>query len=171
MSASNIIGYADPLIINPGTETAVKFSSSKSTFTSQVFRLLAGFDHPNAPPVSHQLVESIPKQSHKGKLQFSRIGSYARVDAWEGSNLDEFDTLSVSFWCQATMPEEAKHNQYLFSSIDLVTATGFECLLDEAGNLRIRAGSSTKIQEVQLKTKLTRHKWYHLRFKLEPLAS
>ena len=167
MSASNIIGYADPLIVYPGAETAVKISSSKSTFTSQIFRLLAGFDHPNAPPVSHQLVESIPKQSHEGTPQFSRIGSYARVDSWRGSNLDEEDSLSVSFWCQSTLPEEAKHDQYLFSSIDSDTTTGFECLLDEAGSLRFRTGSSTGIQEVQLESRLTRHQWYHLRFRID----
>ena len=166
MSASNIIGYADPLIVYPGTETAVKVSSSKSTFTSQIFRLLAGFDHPNAPPVSHQLVESIPKQSHNGTLQFSRIGSYARVDSWKGSDLDAADFLSISFWCQATLPEEADHEQYLFSSIDSDT-TGFECLLDHDGSLRFRAGSSTGMQEMQLTTRLTRHQWYHLRFNID----
>lgn len=99
MSSSSIIGYVDPLVVSPGGRVAVKTSCGQPSFTSKVLRILAGHDHPDAPPVAHQIIESIPHQSHQGKLQISRIGSYLRVPSWSDEALRHVDTLSISFWC------------------------------------------------------------------------
>lgn len=127
MSASGIIGYVGPSTCNPGIETAVKVSCEKNSSISRVYRLLAGYEHPDAPPVSHQLVKSIPLESHKGQLYYNYIGSFARVESWRDSDIDDVDALSISFCCQATLPEEATHEQYMFSSIDRKINSGFEC--------------------------------------------
>ena len=161
MSSPSIIGYIDPLIVSPGSLVAVKISCSNPTFTSKVLRILAGHDHPDAPPIAHQLIESIPQQSHQGALQYSRIGSSIRIPSWSDEDLSNVDTLSVSFWCQATLPHTSQE-QFLFSSIDHAASSGFACLIDEYGGLRVRVGGSQKIQEIALCTKLLKGEWVHV---------
>lgn len=78
--------------------------------------------------------------------------------------MNEVDSLSVSFWCQATLPEGTDHEQFLFSSLDHETARGFACFLDGCGCLRARIGGSGKIQEVAFSIKLSRYQWYHINF-------
>ncbi|KAL8720881.1 MAG: hypothetical protein Q9225_002326 [Loekoesia sp. 1 TL-2023] len=170
MELSDIVGYVDPLVSFPGDKAAVKVSCSRSTFTSKVFRLRAGYHHPNAPPVSHQRVDRIPQQTHHGTPQFSRTGSFARINSWNGSGLDSVDSISINFWCQATLPTASKHDQFLFSSIDDNQSAGFECLLDQGGHLVFRAGSPTKVQVIRFRITLVRHQWYNLRFVFEPRA-
>ncbi|KAI4176502.1 MAG: hypothetical protein LQ348_005992 [Seirophora lacunosa] len=168
-SSNAVIGYVDPLVCSPGDKPAVKVSCGRSSFTSQVLRLGTGYQHPDGPPVNHRPVELIPKQTHHGKPQFSRTGSFLRVESWTGHALSDVDFISISLWCQATLPTGAGHEQYLFSSIDTnKTASGFECLLNESGDLIVRVGTSDDIQEVKLSTRLVRHQWYHLRLTIEP---
>lgn len=166
MSSSSIIGYVDPLVVSPGSRVAVKISCGKPTFTSKVLRILAGHDHPDAPPIAHQLIESIPQQSHQGKLQFSRIGSSIRIPSWSDEDLSHVDTLSISFWCQATLPHTSQE-QYLFSSIDQGASSGFACLIDEFGRLRVRVGGSKKIEEIPLRTRLFKGEWVHLMLSID----
>ena len=168
MENTNIIGYADPLVSSPGDKLGVKISCSRGTFTSKVFRLKAGYSHADAPPISHQVVRTIRQETHEGKPQFTRIGSFARINSWKGSMLDNVDSMSITFWCQATLPMGAKHEQFLFSSFDTDALTGFECFLDELGNLIFRVGGATAVQEVNLSIKLVRHQWYRLHFIIEP---
>ena len=168
MSSSSIIGYVDPLILSPGGRVAVKTSCDQPTFTSKVLRILAGHDHPDAPPIAHQLIESIPQQSHQGKLQFSRIGSFIRIPSWSDEDLSHVDTLSISFWCQATLPHTSQE-QFLFSSIDHVASRGFACLIDEFGSLRVRVGGSQKIQEVPLCIRLPKGEWVHVTLSIDRL--
>ena len=170
MSSSSIIGYVDPLIVSPGASLAVKISCHQLTFSSKTLRLLAGFDHPDAPPVAHQLIESIPQQSHQGKPQFSQTGSFIRIPSWGGTTLSDVDSLSISFWCQATLPEGADHEQFLFSSFDGATLTGFACFLDESGNFTARIGGPGKTQEVSFSIKLSRNQWYHVNFAISRLT-
>ena len=166
MSSSSIIGYVDPLIVSPGGRVAVKTSCGQPTFTSKVLRILAGHDHPDAPPIEHHLIESIPQQSHQGKLQFSRIGSSIRIPSWSGEDLSHVDTLSISFWCQATLPHTSQE-QFLFSCID--ASSGFACLIDEFGSLRVRVGGSQKIQEIPLCIKLPKGEWVHVTLSIDRL--
>ena len=171
MSESDIIGYVDPLISFPSGRPAVKVSCSRTKFTSQVFRLGAGYKHPDGPSVSHRRVESIPKQTHDGKLQFTRIGSFARVPSWGAERLEkEKAKLRITFWCQAFLPEGALHDQYLFSCIDSKKRNGFECWLDDSGELKFRVGGSNKVHEFALLPRFERYRWYSLVFTIN-LAS
>ncbi|KAL8819147.1 MAG: hypothetical protein Q9223_002350 [Gallowayella weberi] len=170
MDDSSILGYVDPLICSPGDKPAVKVSCSRATFTSRIFHLRAGYQHPDAPPVSHEVVESIAQQTHDGKPQYSRIGSFARIPSWKGALLDNVDSVSISFWCQPTLLSGAKHDQYLFSSINKETPSGFQCLLDESGSLVFWVGVSQNAQELNFTTRLLRHQWYYLTWTIEPGA-
>ena len=170
MSSSSIIGYVNPLIVSPGGRVAVKTSCGQPTFTSKVLRILAGFDHPDAPPIEHHVIEDIPQQSHQGKLQISRIGSCIRIPSWSDETLNNFDSLSISFWCQATLPEGVDHEQFLFSSFDHSTFSGFACYIDERGSLRAQIGGSCKTQEVLLPAKLAKHQWYHVNLSIDRLT-
>ena len=170
MGSSSIIGYVDPLVVSPGDRIAVRVSCGQPTFRSKVLRLLAGFDHPDAPPVAHQLIQGIPQQLHQGKLQFSRTGSFIRIPSWGGAGLGHVDSLSISFWCQATLPEGANHEQFLFSSLDHETSSGFACFLDESGSLGARLGGSTKIQDVLFSIKLSRYQWFHVTLSIDRMT-
>lgn len=170
MSSSSIIGYTDPLIVSPGHRLAVKISCAQPTFSSKGLRILAGFDHPDAPPVAHKLIESIPQQSHQGKLQFSRTGSSIRIPSWGGAKLNDVDLLSISFWCQATLPEGSYHEQFLFSSLDRETSSGFACFLDESSRLRAEIAGLSQTQEVVFPLKISRHQWYHIKFSIDRVA-
>ncbi|KAL8673452.1 MAG: hypothetical protein Q9168_002119 [Polycauliona sp. 1 TL-2023] len=168
MSEDNIIGYVDPLVSSPGQKLAVKVSCSRNTFTSRVLRLGTGFKHSDGPPVSHRPVEAIPQQTHQGKPQYGRIGSFARLDSWGSSMLQRNDSLSISFWCQPTLPEGANHRQYLFSSMNDADCVGFECFLDTAAELRMRIGCSRDVHDIAFSLKFVRHRWYHLLFEIWP---
>lgn len=167
MSSSSIIGYVDPLVVSPGGRVAVKTSCGQPYFASTALRLLAGHGHPDAPPVAHQLIESIPQQAHQGRLQISRIGSYLRIPSWSDDALRHVDTLSISFWSQPTLPEGTEHEQFLFSSLDHAASTGFACYMDESGSLRARVGGPSRIQEVSLSEKLSRAQWYHFEISVD----
>ena len=166
MSTSNIIGYVDPLIVSPGDRVAVKTSCAQSTFTSKLLRLLADHDHPDAPPVAHEIVRSIPEQSHRGKLQFSRTGSSLCIPSWGREELRDVDNLSISFWCQATLPKGANHEQFLFSSIDHEIKRGIACYIDEHGSLRFIVGGSVRTKEILFSFDIRRHQWYHFDFSI-----
>ena len=166
MSSSSIIGYVDPLIVSPGGRVHVKTSCDQPTFTSKVLRILAGHEHADAPPIAHQLIKSIPQQSHQGKLQFSRIGSSVRIPSWNHEDLSHVDTLTISFWCQATLPQTSQE-QFLFSSIDHAASSGFACLIDELGSLRVQIGESRKIQEIPLRIKLLKGEWVHVTLSID----
>lgn len=163
----NIVGYVDPLICYPGDKPAVKISCGRGKFSSQVFRLRAGYSHPDAPPVNHEVVEGIPKEWHEGKPQYSRPGSYAVIDRWDSAMLDGVEWVKIAFWCYPTLPEGAGHEQYLFSSFDAESNVGFECFLNESGNLIFCVGGDGEVQKVTLSQKLERHRWYHLKFDLK----
>ncbi|KAL9583564.1 MAG: hypothetical protein Q9212_002635 [Teloschistes hypoglaucus] len=168
MASSDIVGYVDPLISSQGEKTAVKVSCSRKHFTSKVFRLGAGYEHPNAPPVSHQRVHEIPERTHEGAPQFTRIGSFARVGGWNSLNLDRVDSMKITFWFQATLPSGAGHNQFLFSTMDPEVETGFEMLLDEDSKLLFRIGGSSGVQDIRFPIFIARHQWYGLEFVVKP---
>lgn len=168
MSSSDIVGYVDPLVLYPGDKTAVKVSCSRKQFTSKVFRLGAGYEHPNAPPISHQRVDEIPEQKHEGVPQFTRIGSFARVYSWQNFEFDLVDLVTLTFWFQATLPSGAGHDQFLFSSMDLERKIGFELLLGEDGKLFFRTGALSGYHEVRFPNVIARHQWYHVRFLVQP---
>ena len=170
MSRFHIIGYVDPLVVSAGAQLAVKVSCKEATYSSKVLRLGPAGDHPDAPPVGHRVIEAIPQGIHKGRLQFSRPGSYARINSWNGSSLRDADSLSIKFWCQATLPGDAGHEQFLFSSFDDGLSNGFACLLDEASNLCIRVGGSAEIQETKFVAKLVRYQWYNMQITIDCLA-
>ncbi|KAL8966201.1 MAG: hypothetical protein Q9183_003477 [Haloplaca sp. 2 TL-2023] len=167
MECSDIVGYVDPLNVSPGAKAAVKVSCSRDTFTSKVFRLGSGYSHPDAPPVSHKVVDAFPQQTHRGTPQFSRIGSSVRIDSWNEPDLDEVDILYISFSCQPTLPSGSGHEQYLFSSFDDINLIGFQGLLAEDGSLLVRVAGPTELQEVRFSLEFVRHQWYKLMFSIE----
>lgn len=172
MSESDIVGYVDPLISFPGDKPAVKVSCSRKRFISQVFRLGAGYKHPDGPSISHRRVESVPQRTHNGKPQFGRIGSFARVPSWglERLEKEKATLLCITFWCQTTLPKDATHDQFLFSCIDSKKLNGFECWLDDSGELKFRIGGLNKVHEFALSLRLERYRWYCLVFSIN-LAS
>ena len=167
MSTSSTIGYVDPLIVSPGDRVAVKTSCGQPTFTSKLLRLLAGHDHPDAPPVAHEVVQIIPEQSHQGRLQFTRTGSSLCIPSWGREELDDVNWLSISFWCQPTLLKGANHEQFLFSSVDHETKRGIACYIDKHGSLRFMVGGSVRTQEILFSFDFTRHQWYHLTFSID----
>ena len=165
---TGIVGYVDPLVCSPGAKVAVKVSCHRPSFTSQLCRLGAGYAHPDAPPVGHQVVGSVPKESHEGKPQYSRIGSYAIIDDWDCASLAGAEIVTVSFWCQPTLLVGAGHDQYLFSSFAYEGNRGFELFVTESGQLRLRVGKDSHDEDHTLlieSPELVRHDW--LRIEIE----
>lgn len=114
MSSSSIIGYIDPLVVSPGGRVAVKTSCGQPNIASKVLRLRASHTHPDAPPVVHQLVESVPQQSHQGKLEISRTGSNLWIPSWSDEALRHVDTMSTRFWSQPALPKGTEYEHFLF---------------------------------------------------------
>lgn len=165
MSRDSIIGYTVPLVVSPGSNIAVKVSCGQPKYSSKVLRLLAGYDHPDAPAVAHEPIESIPQRIHHGELQFSRTGSLLYVPSHLSMKLLDVETVNIRFWCQPTLPEGAGHEQYLFSFGGRWKST-FDCLLDGSGALCFRAGKQTAKSNAEYPTKLERHRWYNLQIVL-----
>lgn len=165
MNQDSIIGYTDPLVVSPGSKIAVKVSCGQPKYSSKVLRLLAGYDHPDAPAVAHESIDSIPQRTHDGELQFSRTGSFLYVSSSLSMKLLDVETVNIQFWCQPTLPEGAGHEQYLFSFGGIWKST-FDCFLDESGTLCFRAGKQTAKSNAEYPTKLERHRWYNLQIVL-----
>ena len=165
---SRIVGYVDPLVASPGDRVAVKVSCGRESYQSKLLRLGPGLDQPEAPPVRHAAVEGVLESKHQGRLQYTRPGSFARLESWRTHNFDEVDHVVISFWCQPTLPDGAGHEQYLFSTVDVNSSSGFACLIDKEGTLGVTVGSAQGLREIQFPIKLWRNRWYHLRVQFDP---
>ncbi|KAL9011861.1 MAG: hypothetical protein Q9173_003336 [Seirophora scorigena] len=140
-SSNAIIEYVDPLVCSPGDKPTVKESCGLSSFTSQVLRLGARYQHPDGPPVNHQREANKPRKA----------------------------TVQPDWLISASRIMEGRPRAVSFLSIDTTkTPFVFECLLNESGHLIVRVGTSDDIQKVKLATRLVRHQCYHLCFTLEP---
>ena len=98
--AQHIIGYADPLVVSPSERLGVQVSCHRPSYSSRLVRLGPGHDHPNAPPPSHQAIESVAAAVHPGRPQFSRPGSFATVPWFVSSSpatADHMLALAISF--------------------------------------------------------------------------
>lgn len=161
-----ILGYADPLVASPGSTVDIKVSCSKPTYVSQLVRLGPGLEHPDAPPVNHRVIEAVEKETHEGRLQFSRPGSFVLLEAWGEERLQGAESFNVSFRCQPTLPE-AGHRQYLFSSLH--ATAGFALLIDRMGGLCVGLGGNKGLEELSTSITLRRNAWYLIDFTVDVL--
>ena len=163
---SHTVGYVDPLVASPGGQVLVKVSCSRSVYTSKLLRLGPGLDHPDAPPVKHTIVQAVPETEHRGRLQFTKPGSYARIPIWNAASLEEADSCAVSFWCLPTRIK-SDHAQWLFSAQKADKSTGFGCYIDLSGQLCISLSDS--LGEIAIETTIyfRQRKWYRLQVSLD----
>ena len=164
---STIFGYADPYTAAPGDAVRFYVSCSSASYTSQLLRLGPGWSGDNAPPVNHSIVPGVDPQTHTGREQYTRPGSYIYLQQWAGAEYasTEVDELKVEFWCYPSLPKGADHEQYLFSTLDS-SNTGVACYTNSEGLLVVKIAGSEGTQEIASDEPLQRHYWYHLSIRI-----
>lgn len=98
----HIVGYAQPMVVSPGDEVEIKVSCPAPTYSSQLMRLGVGVKDPDGPDIGHVHIPSSTDGMHKGRKQWTRPGSYARVDDFP-SLARTFKDLQFSFNFYATL--------------------------------------------------------------------
>ncbi|PVI04022.1 hypothetical protein DM02DRAFT_726113 [Periconia macrospinosa] len=166
-ASQHIIGYANPLVVSPGERVGVHVSCHQPSYTSRLVRLGPGHNDANAPPPSHQSVADVHSSAHPGRPQFSRPGSFATVPWFVKSSsaaLDPEPTLEISFWAQPSLPQNAGHEQYFFSTLEPDGHSGFGAYITKDGNLTVAVGGEHGRQTATIRVSLARHCWYLMTF-------
>jgi len=101
-----LVGYSNPLSVQPNDQLAFKVSSEFSTYTARIVRLIHGDDRAGSPGFKYEHVPSALDGEHPGEVQALHAGSYIHIPYRDG--LDLSVGFSAEFWIWATMPQQSK---------------------------------------------------------------
>lgn len=146
-----VVGYADPLSVEPGGTVDLMVSAATPRYRAQVVRLFHGDVNPMGPGFKAVPVESDIEGEHPGRLQRLRPGSYVRVPTGGGFPLVDSFTVQLSIW--PTTPE--RRDQTLLARRSPDGRQGFAVRLSKS-RLVLVVGESTLTLEEPLRERT----WY-----------
>ncbi|KAL2817061.1 hypothetical protein BDW59DRAFT_182332 [Aspergillus cavernicola] len=132
-----IIGYAEPWIVSPGEDVAIKISCTGPSYTYRTVRVITGYESANGPPKQSEVVEGIPSGTRPGRYQVAHPGSYA-VCADIGFRTELHTGLRLGFFVQPWLVE-CDHPQALVSVLD-GEGTGVAVVLSPHGEVEVWVG-------------------------------
>ena len=132
----SLIGYAEPMVAKPGDTVQVMVATSADGYDAEIVRLIHGDNNPRGPGFKAERVESPANGSHPGRLQQTRIGSYAQIET--GDKLDLAGGVSLQAWIWPTTPDLAETQGIISRAAD-----GRGCgLFLESGAVTMRIGGA-----------------------------
>jgi N,N-dimethylformamidase len=148
-----LVGYADKLSVEPGSEIGFMVSSEAGAFDATLVRLIHGDVNPAGPGFKAEPVESSLSGSHPGVQQRIRTGSYVRVP--HRADLDLDGSFTIHMWIAPTMPD--KEHQTLLSKVS--DDGGGYALRLERGCLSLRVGPGLAVV-ARVERPVELHTWY-----------
>lgn len=161
-----VVGYAQPWIVNLGDGVNVKVSCTEPKYKYRVVRLIQGHEGENFPPKKTEEIEAIEPGTSDGRFQRANPGSYAIVDEGIAQTEVNAEKVHVSLYFQPHLPL-AGHPQCILSTFDNATKTGFSASLNNKGELDLLVGTGLESELVATGFLPTRKQWVRLGLSLE----
>lgn len=169
-----LVGYADKLSVQPGSEIGFMVSSEFDTFQAALVRLIHGDVNPAGPGFKAEPVDSALTGTYPGVRQPIRTGSYVRVP--HRAELDLGVSFTIHMWIRPTTPD--KERQTLLSKVS-EAGDGYALRLDR-GRLSLHVGPGLAAV-ARVERPVEAHAWYAVsavydadlgeaRLRLDPLA-
>ncbi|XXH02478.1 hypothetical protein Hte_008854 [Hypoxylon texense] len=159
-----IIGYAEPWIVAPGDEVAIKISCTEAEYKYRTVRLIQGIGLEHAPEKKTEQVLEIPEGKRKGRFQAAQPGSYAYIPYWGPPTTAA--GLQISFYMQPWMLD-CPHTQTLVSTLNSIERTGFSITLNTQGSLVVTTGNGETLDTVDTGLKPQKKTWSKLKLILD----
>ncbi|KIW73387.1 hypothetical protein PV04_01514 [Phialophora macrospora] len=163
-----ITGYAEPWIVTPGEEVAIKISCTEPEYSHRTVRVIQGVETEHSPAKSLEPVTQIPAGTAKGRFQLARPGSYAVVE--RGLSGGESGSLRVSLFFQPHLPVaagEGKHPQAIVSTLNRAAKRGFAVVINEAGVVEALVGTGDAVEVVDTGFSPVRQRWVEMTLTLD----
>ncbi|PLB48500.1 hypothetical protein P170DRAFT_511066 [Aspergillus steynii IBT 23096] len=157
-----LIGYAEPWIVDPGESVDIKVSSTEKNYSHRLVRLIQGRRGPHDPPFAAEEIAEVPKGSREdGYYQDACPGSYARVSSWATVPYSEKDGMDVQFYVQPYLLE-TDHCQSIISCLDQDSRTGFAVMIRDS-KFNFVIGTGGQIEVFQSQYPVNRWRWLRVR--------
>ncbi|KAJ9628318.1 hypothetical protein H2204_009293 [Knufia peltigerae] len=144
-----IIGYAEPWIVNPGDELDVKISCTEPAYTYKVVRLVQGLEGKVYPQKKEEQITAIPSKLQEGRFQMAIPGSYAIItDSALTNTTKDVNKVHISLHFCSYLPV-AGHDQCILSTLDCTTNSGFAVILNDAGRVDLVVGTGSNKELVK----------------------
>ncbi|KAK5202402.1 hypothetical protein LTR41_011845 [Exophiala xenobiotica] len=156
-----IIGYAEPWVVNPGDTVDIKISSTEDKYEYSTFRIIQGCTYPDGPPVKSERVSSVPSGTGRGRFQLAHPGSYAYVPE---SPIIAPSGFEFVLWFQPWLVgwRSAGHVQTILSTLDVASYTGFAAVINTAEEVEFWIGKGDDVEVVNSQFKPTHKEWVKL---------
>ena len=156
-----IVGYCDPLSVEPGRPVMFMVSSLDGDFDATVVRLWCGDVSPDGHGFDEEVIATGVDGRHRGFEQPIRPGSFASIEA--NDFLESLDSLLLEVAVWPTAP--GGRRQTLVASHG--ATGGFELALDEQGRPLAEVGGPDARTRLVCSSSLPRRRWTTLRLSLD----
>ena len=129
-----LLGYAVPLVAQPGTTVQIMVTTEAERYDAEIVRLIHGDNNPAGPGFKSETIPSAVNGSYPGRHQETHTGSYGQIAP--SPALDVEDGLTIQAWIWPTTPE-LEEAQGLVTR--LADGRGFG-LFVESGAVTLRLG-------------------------------
>lgn len=154
-----ITGYAEPWIVTPGEDVAIKVSCTEPEYSHRTVRVIQGVEVEHSPVKKLEEVAQVPSGVAPGQFQYARSGSYAVV---QGLRLPMSNGgLEISLHFQAHLPK-AGHPQAIISTLNVASNSGFALVITEAGLVEVWVGTGDNVETVKTSFSPARQRWVKL---------
>jgi N,N-dimethylformamidase len=152
-----IVGYSDPLSVQPGQTIRFMISSQPQSYRAQIVRLRHTDTNPRGPGFKTEALQTSVSGEYPGRHQVIHSGSYANVP--HQPLLDCGNGLSLAAWIFPTTPQ--KGVQGLLTKWSAAAQTGYGLFIEEDGSLALWLGSGDgRVEKVRTGAALKASQWY-----------
>lgn len=152
-----ITGYAEPWIVNPGDQVAIKISCTEPEYKSRTVHVLQGYEGENSPPRVVKEISEIPSEIRPGRFQLANPGSWAELPPLLFGESDP-EGIRVTFYAQPWLVA-CEHVQTFVSTLDTVSCTGFAVVLGTDGAFQVWMGTGEKVEVLKTEFIAEKLRW------------
>ena len=151
---SELIGYADPMVVHPGESIQFMVSTEFAQYQAKLVRLIHGDENPEGPGFKTEILEGF-SETLRGHHQKTYPGSYICT---QSGQLNDFDKgLSIQAWIFATKPVG---DDYQTIVAQQTSGAGFGLYLNPEGHLTLRLSNTEETIDVSTDHSLAKNQWY-----------
>ncbi|MBI01083.1 MAG: N,N-dimethylformamidase [Chloroflexi bacterium] len=151
---SELIGYADPMVVHPGDSIQFMVSTEFTEYEAKLVRLIHGDENPEGPGFKTEAVGGF-SETLKGCHQTTYPGSYIYT---QSGKLNNFDSgLSIQAWIFATKPVGDGYQTIVAQQTN---GAGFGLYVNPKGRITLRLSNTEETIDVSTDRSLENNQWY-----------
>jgi len=151
---SELIGYAQPMVIHPGDSVQFMVSTEFSEYQAKLVRLIHGDENPEGPGFKTEIVDGF-SETLKGYHQTTYPGSYICSQSVDLGSLTE--GLSIQAWILPTKPAGDDDQAVVAQQLDEI---GFGLYLNQQGQTTLRLSCEEGAIDISTDRSLEKGQWY-----------